>query len=48
MTAKVRNSIAAGLAAAGIIMIALGTYRGEIEVVFRKAIMVCLECIGLG
>lgn len=28
--------------------IAFGIYRGEMEVVLHKAVMVCLECIGLG
>ena len=28
--------------------IGLGIYRGEEAVVFKKAIKICLECIGLG
>lgn len=35
------------LAAAGV-MIAAGVQNGEIETVFRKATMICLECIGIG
>lgn len=35
------------LAVAGV-MIAAGTQSGELETVFRKATMICLECIGIG
>lgn len=48
MSLKMRNGIALGLAGAGVLMLLLGAYRGEIEVVFRKAVIICLECIGLG
>lgn len=32
----------------GIIFMILGAARGETEVVFRKAVNICMECIGLG
>lgn len=35
-------------AAIGICMILLGVNRGELSVVFTKAINICLECIGIG
>lgn len=28
--------------------IAIGVARGEVDTVLRKAIMICLECIGIG
>ncbi|MCR5597694.1 MAG: hypothetical protein K6G19_05940 [Lachnospiraceae bacterium] len=39
-------SISSRLLAAA--FIAFGLYRGEMEIVFHKAVMVCMECIGLG
>ena len=30
-----------------IVFIALGAARGEVAVVVRKAILICLECIGV-
>ena len=35
------------LAAVGILMMAFGIYRGEMEVVFTKAVNICMECIGI-
>ncbi len=32
----------------GAVFIAIGAWRGEIEAIFRKAINICMECIGLG
>lgn len=34
------------LAAVG--MIGYGVFRGELSIVFQKAVNICLECIGLG
>lgn len=36
------------LAAAGILMMGYGICRGEMAVVFTKAINICMECIGIG
>lgn len=42
------NQKALFLVAIGILAIAFGAYRGEISTVFNKAVVVCLECIGIG
>ncbi|WP_303840657.1 CD1871A family CXXC motif-containing protein [Selenomonas ruminantium] len=39
------RSVLAVLAAAALIY---GIWRGEMEIIFQKAIRVCMECIGLG
>ena len=36
------------LAAAGILMMVYGIYRGEMAVVLTKAVNICMECIGIG
>jgi drug/metabolite transporter (DMT)-like permease len=36
------------LAIIGILLIVFGIYRGEMSVVFTKAINICMECIGIG
>jgi len=33
---------------AGTVMLCLGVYREETEAIFRKAVKICLECIGIG
>ena len=35
-------------AGAGLLMMGYGIYRGEMKVVFDKAVNICMECIGLG
>lgn len=32
----------------GLAMMGYGIYRGEIGIVFEKAVNICLECIGIG
>lgn len=33
---------------AGIIFLAAGFYTGQFQQMFQKAVMICLECIGIG
>ena len=40
--------LSAALLAAGLAFMAAGILRGEAMTVLRKAITICLECIGLG
>ena len=42
------NRAAAALVILAAGFLALGLWRGEAEVVLRKAATVCMECIGLG
>jgi len=32
----------------GLIFMALGIWREEVMILYRKAIYICMECIGLG
>lgn len=43
-----RNRAAVALLAAAVLCLALGVWRVETETVFRKAVNICMECIGLG
>ncbi|MBS5450672.1 MAG: thioredoxin [Coriobacteriia bacterium] len=36
------------VALAGVACMAVGVWRGEAVVVLRKAVAICLECIGIG
>ena len=43
-----RRIIQAGLIGIGTVMIVLGIFAGDLAVILRKAIYICLECIGIG
>ncbi len=43
-----KNIVAILLIVVAVAFIAIGVWREEIETVFRKAINICMECIGLG
>ena len=45
---KKRSIISLALLAAGLAFIVIGAVRGEDNAVMQKAIMICMECIGLG
>ncbi|MCI9137825.1 MAG: thioredoxin [Lachnospiraceae bacterium] len=32
----------------GICLMGFGVYRGEMPVIFEKAVNICMECIGIG
>ena len=33
---------------AGVLFLALGALQGQLAVIWKKAVMICLECIGIG
>lgn len=48
LTAKSRLTSQMGVFAIAIIFIVAGILRGELYVVFTRAVNICLECMGLG
>ena len=45
---KKRSIYSLVLLAVGFAFIVIGAVRGETDAVLQKAIMICMECIGLG
>lgn len=43
-----RRALGIAILVIGILLIAAGVYRGELDAILQKAILVCMECIGLG
>ena len=43
-----RRRIGPGLVILGIVGIAVGFFLGQNDGVFRKAMLICFECIGIG
>lgn len=35
-------------AMAGVVFLLIAAAQGQFEVIWRKAVMICLECIGIG
>ncbi len=42
------TKIGIGFLLMGTVILLFGVYRGEVAVVFAKAIRICLGCIGIG
>ena len=32
----------------GTLLLGFGVFQGELDVIWKKAVMICLECIGIG
>ena len=45
---KKQAFVTAGLIALALALVVVGVLRGEDTVVWRKAVNICMECIGLG
>ncbi len=45
---KKRSIVSLAIAAVGLTFIVIGVVRGEAGAVMQKAVMICMECIGLG
>lgn len=48
MNERQRIWLRRGLLFLALLFVGMGTVRGEMAVVFTKAVNICLECIGIG
>ncbi len=48
MKKSIINNVRILLIAASVVLIAIGVFNHENQIVLTKAINVCLECIGIG
>ena len=48
MKEKTRYLIGAAVLAGSVVLILIGAHNGEVAVVLKKAVNICLECIGIG
>ncbi len=48
MTEKKKNCITIVLLLAAAVLMTTGFLRGEVALVLKKSINICLECIGIG
>lgn len=48
MRERTRYLIGTAILAAAAVLIVIGVRNGEVAVVLKKAINICLECIGIG
>lgn len=32
----------------GILFLAVGASQGQLDIIWKKAVMICMECIGIG
>ena len=45
---KKRRLLRIALLAAAAVFIIVGIFRGDNDSIFRKAVFICMECIGIG
>jgi hypothetical protein len=48
MRSRLLSCLRLALFAVGLGWVILGIWRGELAEIMRKAIIICLECIGIG
>jgi len=48
MNSSRRRIIQLSILTAGVILVVLGVIRGDALEILKKAVLVCMECIGIG
>jgi len=45
---NLQNIIRIFILSAGIVLMGIGIWQGELTAIMRKAVIICFECIGIG